>query len=376
MRTTTRWMLTLAVAGTLAGPLTAQDWAGRGRVQGSVKDVDGNPVSGATVTLRPTGGDVGPEPVQTDAKGQWSLLGLAGGPWTVLIEKEGYKPAEGPYHVNPFQAAAALEIVLAANPHASISAGDALLEAGDYAAARSEYEKAISNLDAIAAARLQSRIGDTHMGEEDYAAARRAYAAALEQLAPAEQAHVRLQVANSYAAEGDNERARVEWDALLPLLEPEGQAQVLISIARTHDLQDRRDDAIGALERALELAPGNVPVLQTLADLLGRAGRDAEAQAYLDQLPEDMALPADMLLNMGIQKYNDGDLAGAMELFDRAVHDNADIADTYYYRGLVHLANGASAEAAADFTKLLELDPDNVHAAEAQDFLGYLRSDG
>lgn len=376
MRATRRWMTTLLIAGTMTAPLLAQDWAGRGRAQGSVKDPDGNPIAGAVVTLRPQGSDIGPDPIETNKKGQWSILGLAGGPWTVLVEKDGFKPAEGPYHVNPFQASAGLEVVLAPNPFDSIGVGDELLEAGDFAAARAEYQKAMPNLDAVGAARLQSRIGDSYMGEENYAGARAAYAEALKQLAPAEQAHVRLQMANSYAAEGNHEEARTQWEALVPLLPPDGQAQVLVSIARTYDQQDRRDEAIATLERALALAPGNVPVLQTLADLLGRAGRDAEAQAYLAQLPADTELPADMLLNMGIQKYNDGDLAGAMELFDRAVQDNADIADTYYYRGLVHLNNGANAEARADFEKLLELEPDSPHAGEAQEFLNFLNADG
>lgn len=376
MRVNTRWLAALVAAGTLAAPLLAQDWAGRGRAQGSVNDPNGNPIVGAKVTLSLEGTPEGPDPIATDAKGRWSVLGLAGGQWTVLVEKDGYKSAEGPYHVNPFQASPALEVVLAPNPFSSISVGDELLDAGDFAGARAEYEKAIPNLDAVGAARLQSRVGDTYMGEENYAGARAAYAEALSQLEPAEQAHVRLQIANSYAAEGDNDQARSQWETLLPLLEPAGQAEVLISIARTYDLQDHRDQAIATLERALQLAPGNVPVLQTLADLLARAGRDADAQAYLDQLPEGTALPADMLLNMGIQKYNDGDLAGALELFDRAVQDNADIADTYYYRGLVQLNNGANDAAAADFKKLIALDPDNSHAAEAREFLAYLGSDG
>jgi len=364
--------VTLVIACTLAAPLPGQDWAGRGRAQGTVKDTNGNPLAGATVTLRPVGSDLGPEPLETNAKGHWSILGLAGGDWVILIEKDGYKPAEGPYHVNPYQASAALEVILAPSPFASITVGDELLEAGDYAGARAEYEKAIPNLDAEGAARLQSRIGDTYMGEGNRAGARAAYAKALEWLEPAEQAHVRLQIANSYAAEGNHDEARANWEALLPLLAASDQAQVLVSIARTYDLQERRDEAIATLERALELAPGNVAVLQTLADLLGRAGREAEAQAYLDQLPEDMALPADMLLNMGIQKYNDGDLAAAMDFFERAVEDNPDIAETYYYRGLVHLSNGANPAAAADFKKLLALDPGSSHKAEAEEFLKYL----
>jgi tetratricopeptide (TPR) repeat protein len=370
-------MVALAIACILAVPVLAQDWAGRGRAQGSVKDAAGNPLADATVTLRLVGSAEGPEPFRTDKKGHWSILGLAGGDWTVIIEKEGYKSAEGPYHVNPFQASAALEVVLVPNPFASISTGDELLEAGDFAGARREFEKAMAGLNAVGAARLQSRIGDTYMGENDFAGARAAYEKALEELEPAEQAHVRLQLANSYAAESNNAEARRQWEELLPLLEPAGQAQVLISIARTYDMEERRDDAIAALERAIALAPGNIPVIQTLADLLGRAGRDAEAQVYLDQLPADMALPADMLLNMGIQKYNDGDLAGALALFERAVEDNPGIAETYYYRGLVHLNKGDNAGAAADFKKfLIEADPENTHVGEAKEFLSFLEPGG
>ena len=74
------------------------------------------------------------------------------------------------------------------------------------------------------------------------------------------------------------------------------------------------------MKSALESSPGNVAVLQLIADLLGRAGRDEEAQAYLAQLPADAKLPPDMLLNVGIQKYNDGDLEGVLPVLWGACH--------------------------------------------------------
>jgi len=45
------------------------------------------------------------------------------------------------------------------------------------------------------------------------------------------------------------------------------------------------------------------------------------------------------------------------------------MAEAYYYRGLVFLNKGKTAEAKADFKKLLEIDPKNKFAKEAQDYL-------
>ena len=48
---------------------------------------------------------------------------------------------------------------------------------------------------------------------------------------------------------------------------------------------------------------------------------------------------------------------------------NPSLADAYYYRGRAYLASGKSAEAKADFQKLLELDPKHSNADEAREFL-------
>jgi len=370
--------LTMIVVATLimASPSLGQDWAGKGRAQGLVTDPQGNPIEGASVTLRPVGGTEGPEPLQTSKKGRWSILGLDGGDWVVTVEADGYQTAEGPYRVNPFNASPALNTSLVASPFSSITVGDELLQSGDHAGARAEYEKAIPHLDAEPAAALRSRIGDTYMGEGNYAGARAAYTQALEYLDPAQQAHPRLKMADSYMAEGNLDEARRQYEGLLSVMAPADQAPVHLQIARTYGQQDRTDEAIVALQNAIEVSPGNVPVLQLLADLLGRAGRDEEAQAYLELLPADAKLPPDMLLNTGIQKYNAGDLENAMSYFNRAVEENPEMADTYYYRGLVHLNNGSNPEAAADFKKLIELAEGTDHAAEAVEFLKYLEPGG
>lgn len=363
----------IALLSVLAVPTWGQDWAGRGRAHGSVKGPDGNPLEGVKVKLHMSGDpDSGPEPVYTDKKGRWAAGGLAGGAWTVLLDLEGYLPSQGSVHISEFDPGEPIKVVLEPNPFASIGVGDSLLESGDYAAARVEYEKALPLLEPEGAARLRSRIGDTYLAEGDYEAARKEYEQALTHIEPGEQAHIRLQMANSYQSEQRFTEARAEYEKVLPLLEPDGQVQVLATVARSYDLENNRDQAIATLERALEIKPGDAQLLPLIADLLTRAGREVEAQEYLTQLPEDAELPADMVLNIGIRFYNDGNMDQAYEHFNRAVAQNPDLAETYYYRGLVRLSRGENDLAKADFLKLLELEPDTPRKAEVQEFLDFL----
>jgi tetratricopeptide (TPR) repeat protein len=62
---------------------------GRGRVSGSVKDTQGNPIPGATVTA--TGGDRTFE-ATTDDEGRWALLGFRTGAYEFTVTAEGFAP--------------------------------------------------------------------------------------------------------------------------------------------------------------------------------------------------------------------------------------------------------------------------------------------
>jgi len=121
-----------------------------------------------------------------------------------------------------------------------------------------------------------------------------------------------------------------------------------------------------------ETTPDDVQAIQLIADLLSREGRDEEAEAYLQKLPEDTKLPPDMLLNVGIRLYNEQKYDQALENFNRVVAQNPDLPEAYYYRGLVYLSREANAQARADFEKLIELAPDSQQATEAREFLTYL----
>lgn len=369
-------LLCLALLTAPAAPVWAQDWVGRGRAHGQVVDEGGGPLADAKVTLhRPGRPDAGPQPETTGRNGRWSFGGLGGGGWTVVVEKEGYLTSEGSIQVNEFAPAPPLQIELKRDAFAGIQVGQDLIEQGRYAEARAHFEEVLPEMDPHQQAQLRALIGTTYFDEGNFEAARLAYEEALPGLAADEQLGVHLRIGDTYLRLDRFAEARRAYETAVESLPDEGRAQVLLAIARCHDLEGDRNQAIATVERVLEQDPANVQALQLIADLLGREGREEEAQTYLDRLPETEEIPVDILLNQGIRFYNDEKLDQALENFERVIRRQPETADAYYYRGLVHLRNGDNGAAAADFEKHLELDPQSQYAEDARQFLEFLRSE-
>lgn len=320
------FLLVLAVAVLAGVPVQGQSWAGKGRLQGQVRDESGKPVEGAKITLRVGSDQVdpkkdGPAVLTTDKSGRWSVLGLTSGAWGVLIEKPGFIPSEGRVSVNEFAVAQPIITTLKVIPKeaiqkaeqesatgqakAAIERGNSLLAAGKYADARTAYEEGMGKL-------------------ED------------KTLHPA----ILRAIADSYYKEG------------------------------------KTDQAIDTLKRSLTVVPGapEDPItLQLLVNLLVGAGKESEAQTYMARLPQGTKVDANTLLNLGIKSFNEGKMDQALEQFDRVVKENPGNADAYYYRALVYLNRNKNAEAKADLQKLLELDPNNEHAKDAKEMLKDLK---
>lgn len=71
----------------------AQEWRGQGRIAGKVTDESGAPIEGVIVKATlPSSSNRGPAPVKTNAKGDWSIGGIAGGMWSLDFERDGYEP--------------------------------------------------------------------------------------------------------------------------------------------------------------------------------------------------------------------------------------------------------------------------------------------
>jgi tetratricopeptide (TPR) repeat protein len=317
---TVKTTLLLAALTLAAGvPSWGQAWAGRGRLQGTVKDESGKPVEGAKVTLRKGTDRVdpktdGPAPLTTDKNGKWSTLGLAQGPWGILIEKEGFIPSEGQAPVNEFGPAQPINVVLKVIPKEVIQKAEQESAAGQ---AKAAIER-----------------GNALLGEGKYAEARAAYQEGM---------------------------GKLEDKTLHPA--------ILRAIADTYYKEKKVDQAVEALKQALAIAPDDVDTLRLITTILVAESREAEAQAYMAKLPQGTTLDPNTVLNLGIKAFNEGKMDQALVQFDRVVKENPTFADAYYYRALAYLNQDKKAEAKADLEKLLQLDPNNKNAKDAREML-------
>ena len=345
---TVRLLLILGLVWFATEPVLADDWRGRGRASGQVRDENDAPIVGATIRIYQGAEDQGPEPVLTNKKGRWVVGGLRGGSWSVVISAEGFKEAEGSYNINEFGINRPLVVNLnavseeelideaAAQAIRQLDAGNSLLQQGKYQDARAEYASALENLQAEYHPMVLQGIANAHLGEGNAALA-------LETLEKA-------------------------------LTMSPDDADLLMTKARAHYDSGDAAASISTLERTVTLAPDNVPAMQLLIDLLVREGRTDEADVYMEKLPEGVKVATDTVLNSGITAYNNGDLDSALKQFNTAVANNPEMADAYYYRGLVHLGKSQNDEATTDLRKFLELAPDDSKASEAEQFLSYLES--
>ncbi len=340
-----RLCLTLALALTLfALPLSAQDWVGKMRISGSVTDQEGNPIEGAEVTIYKDEEGRGPKSITTKKNGKWGFLGIAFGNWTVVVVAEGKMPSQGtvPVGSNMKPITVRLKDIppeLLYNEKAleakkMLEEGNLLLAGGDPAAARAKYQEGMEILDPEFHPLVLSAIGESYKAEDNMPMAIESFEKALE-LTP------------------DN-------------------TQILLSLAQAHYASGDKEAAIDGLKQVIEYEPDNTTAAQVLAEMLVAEGRIEEADEYLALLGGDVKLDPNALLNVGIDHYNAGEMDEALAQFNRVVTENPDMAEAYYYRGLVYLGKGENDGAKSDLEKFLELDPGSSRAAEAKEFLSYI----
>jgi tetratricopeptide (TPR) repeat protein len=302
-----------------AGLLQAQDWRGRGRVDGVVKNAQGEPVEGATVKLswgRSGGG--GPEQ-KTDKKGKWAVGGIAGGPWNVDVEAPGYKAKK-------------IQVSLS--------------EAGRNETVQLELEPAPqAAAQAAAPAAPQLEVGGRKISPETNAA---------------------IEAGNAAVAAKNWPVARENY--VKALAELPDNASLLNRVAYSYLGEGNKDEALRYAKMAAEKAPQDPAPWQLVAELEIGKGNAEEGLAALSKIPPERIVDSTLYLNAGIALFNKKKLPEAEAAFDKAIAVKPD-ASAYYYRGLARLQEKNNAEAKADFEKSLELDPKSPDAKDIQDLL-------
>jgi tetratricopeptide (TPR) repeat protein len=312
MRRVKLLLVALALLVTASTALEAQNWRGRGRLSGYVHNEKGEPIADAKVT--PTFQGQGPAPVTTDKKGHWAVLGLASGDWNIVIDAEGYNGTEGVMHVS----------------EGAVGPGEVLHAVLKLPEPAKRAEPGVNEWLAEGNALFQ---------QEKYAEARALFEKSLAAVEDVNKAPILRGIAGAYFKEGNSEKA------------------------------------VESLEQSLVYAPGDVETLRSLIGILEQQHKRAEADKYIAMLPAGEKVEPTILINRGIELYNKQVYPEALAIFSQVASENPEMADAYYYRGLVYLAQNQSDPAKTDFKKALELEPEGARASEIKEYLKYLDPD-
>lgn len=315
MRHRTIISLTAFLAVLLCSQLAAQDWAGAERAQGVVVDQAEQPIEGAIVKLRyelSANSEGGPKPLTTNKKGKWNILGLKPGTWIVDVEAEGYISRNAKFTV---------------------------------------FDTGVNETVKIELPEIPEEVKD---------AERRSRANEL------------LASGNLALTEGRLLEARSAFEQVLELV-PEGEhAPILAGIAGTYLTENAIAAAIPLIDKALAIDPNEPTALRHKIAVLAVEGNEEEAQQYIARLPAEVELDPNAEMNLGIKRYNEGNMAGAGAIFERVRNAHPEIPEARYYCGLVYLASERNEEALAEFQEFLRLAPEHEKAGEVNGFVEYL----
>lgn len=275
-------------------PAQDQDWRGKGRITGTVLDEEGKGVPDAIVMLRHAELMVGPN-VKTNRRGEFDVRDLRAGEWLIRAQVEGYLVQQQSVTVPESGRAEPLEITLEVDRTAeqfaelqeALADGDELFKAGQFAAARAEYEKVLEARPDVVA--IHRSIAYTYGREGNHAKALEH----LEVFIASEPANVEiLQLATASALE------LKDADRSMGYLGKIGDEQVMdpdmfVNIAITMLNKGFNPQAIRLLDRVVTKFPG-APMpyyLRGMAKLRmsNNEGGKADLQKFVEIAPPDSA---------------------------------------------------------------------------------------
>lgn len=317
------FLLALLVAATAS----AQGWRGVGRLQGLVVDQNDKPVAGAKVTLFSVKSGNGPEPIITNAKGQWTAGGLLGGQWHIDVEAEGFEMRKTNATVSELdRLTKPLRIQLEPKP----------VEAPKPAEEEQQKESV--------------QVGGVEIPPEIVQA---------------------IDTGNTYLKEQKWKEAAAEFEKVVAVLST--NAQVKFTLARAYHKAGELKKAITQIQDLYAADSGNITAATLLADMLLEDEQVDAAKKVLAGMPPGAMSDPNTILNIGIRFINNNKPEDAYRYFNDAVSVAPDVAATYYYRALAALGLKKMKEAKADLQKVISMAPESSEAKDAKDMLAQIK---
>lgn len=279
--------LSLVACFALAGrDLSAQ--MGTGRVAGSVKDQEGNPVVGAKVVAEPESGG-NPLQAVTNAKGEWGILGFRNGRYTFTVTAEGYQP----------ESATAMVQQLSKNPRMDI-----VLQ-------KLQKGKAIGGQKTS----LLLNEGNQLFEQKNYPEALAKYQELLAESPTLYQIH--LNIGNVYRATGELDKALAEYEQVLGQ-EPENLA-ALVNVGDVHIKKGELEKAVPYFEKAMTQNPSDEAIPFNVAEIFFNTGNVDKAIEMYEKASAAKPDWVDPVLKLGYAHLNKGDMVKAAEQMEKVM---------------------------------------------------------
>lgn len=391
------------------------------RIYGKVLDQDGKPIPNAAIHLTTPDQDLFKQTLKVNKKGRYSaLIADSTFRYTFAISKEGFETAEvqvslplngtveRDFTLQPAGAAAAgtsqpAPPVGAAAAIKLYNEGIAAFQGEDLATARTKLEAAIEKDGDLAQAHgvLALLLRDQGDQEGALAAADRALAIKPQEATALQARYDALKAlgrtaeaqaaAEAMAAAGQNVDAakRVYNDGVaavhaedpataLAKFEEAGRldpnlTQAHIAVAGLYFSQQRYEEAAQAAERTLDLEPTNLKALKVRYESYRSLKNTEKAQEALANLAaNDPDIGPQAFRSQGVSLFNSNQMPAAIEAFEQAITIDPNDAKSYYHLGLAYVNTGDTAKAKENFTKFLELAPEDPDAGTAREMVGFL----
>jgi tetratricopeptide (TPR) repeat protein len=282
-----------------------------GRIGGTVKDTNGQPIKGATVVAENPQSAPSSFTATTDDRGRYSMIGLKAGSWKVTASAPGFAPSSGTVPMKTIGApmppvdftlapgasgpSGALAGVNTKELQGELAKADAMVQAKDYAGAIGVYEGMVAKVPALTALHLQ--IGGLYRNQKQYDKAIESY-----KKVPA----------------GDTNADKAQIEIGMTLLE--------------------KNDLAGAEAALMPMAQStsaSKEVFYNLGEVKFAKGETDEAVKFYTRASEMDPNWGKPLFKLGLAKLQKGDTAGTLEIMNKLVQVDPNSAEAVQAKGLI-----------------------------------------